>query len=254
MSFDLDTNPLALLTSTNPKTAKGEGHGYLTAILHLAPAKLSGANVCGYASKGCISACLNTAGRGGIGLDSDGLNQIQAARIRRTRFFRRDREGFNRQLFAEINAHVRRASRNGLRPAVRLNGTSDLPFEKLPFLGFRNVMAAFPNVTFYDYTKWPVSKRQLSKAPGYSITFSLCEDNDERAADALSAGINVAAVFDTRKSGDLPSTYALGGKDWPVIDGDSHDLRFLDPAGVIVGLRAKGKAKRDDSGFVRSGS
>ena len=247
----LDRDPKALLTTGNPKTAKGEGHGYLTAIMHLAPHKVAGFNVCGYASKGCAAACLNTAGRGGIGLDSDGLNMIQIARIQRTRFFRRDSRAFMRRLHAEIAAHERRAIAHGLTPAVRLNGTSDLPWEKLKCGGHPNVMAAFPGVTFYDYTKWPISKRALDRAPGYSLTFSLCEDNDARAADALRAGVNVAAVFDTRKSAELPASFTIDGVTAPVIDGDATDLRFLDPSGVIVGLRAKGRAKRDMSGFVR---
>ncbi len=247
----LDRDPLALLTTGNPKTAKGEGQGYLTAIMHLAPHKVAGFNVCGYASKGCAAACLNTAGRGGIGLDSDGLNAIQIARIRRTRFFKRDIGAFMRQLHAEIADHERRALAHGLKPAVRLNGTSDLPWEKLRAGGFPNMMAAFPGVTFYDYTKWPIGKRKLSAAPGYSLTFSLCEDNDSRAADALRAGVNVAAVFNVTRSGDLPAEHTINGVTAPVIDGDKTDLRFLDPSGVIVGLRAKGRAKKDTSGFVR---
>lgn len=257
MTYDLDAYPKSLLTTGNPKTAKGEGHGYLTAILHLAPHKLAGFNVCGYASKGCAAACLNTAGRGGIGLDADGLNMIQAARIQRTRLFKRDREAFLQAIAGEITRHVRRAAKHGLKPAVRLNGTSDLPWERFPLTlsgeTYLNVMAAFPNVTFYDYTKWPLNKRRPELAPGYSLTFSLCEDNDERAEAALQAGFNVAVVLDVRRSGDLPAIHTIGETTAQVIDGDSHDLRFLDPpGGVIVGLRAKGRAKRDTSGFVRA--
>ncbi len=247
----LDADPKALLTTGNPKTAKGEGSGYLTAILHLAPHKVAGFNVCGYASQGCAAACLNTAGRGGIGLDADGLNVIQIARIQRTRFFKRDRFAFFLQLADEIAAHARRAHAHGLIPAVRLNGTSDLPWEKLTMGAFANVFAMFPDVQFYDYTKWPIAKRRTG--PNYHLTFSLCEDNDSRAADALKVGTNVAAVFDTRKSGDLPPTFTIEGITARVIDGDKTDLRFLDEPGVIVGLRAKGRAKRDTSGFVRRG-
>lgn len=253
--FDLDADPKSLLTVGNPKTAKGECFGYLTAVMHLAPHTLAGFNVCGYASKGCAAACLNTAGRGGIGLDANGLNMIQAARIQRTRAFRRDRHAFLVRLASEIRAHAKRARKHGLRPAVRLNGTSDLPWERFSVTlngrEYDNLMQAFPEVTFYDYTKWPIGKRRPDLAPGYSLTLSLAEDNDSRAADALQAGFNVAAVFDTPKSGDLPSEYTLGGITAPVIDGDSHDLRFLDPRGVIVGLRAKGRAKKDLTGFVR---
>lgn len=247
---NLDALPGSLLTTGNPKTAKGEGSGYLTAIMHLAPASLSGRNVCPHATAGCITACLNTAGRGGIGLDANGLNMIQVARIQRTRWWQRDREGFMTQLAHEIHAHVRRAERHGLIPAVRLNGTSDLPWERFPIGDHPNVMTMFPTVTFYDYTKWPAKLRPLvPMIPNYSLTFSLAESNDEKAADALAAGMNVAAVFNTRRSDDLPATFMS----YPVIDGDKTDLRFLDPTPCIVGLRAKGRAIHDRSGFVREG-
>jgi hypothetical protein len=255
--FDLDALPKSLLTVGNPKTAKGEKEGYLTAILHLAPEKVSGRNVCPHATAGCAAACLNTAGRGGIGLDADGLNVIQVARIQRTRWFHRDRDGFLLALVAEVQRHVRTAVRHGLAPAVRLNGTSDLPWEKFPVTRdgqtFPHIMAAFPDVTFYDYTKWPVRlRRTVADIPNYSLTFSLAESNDFRAAEALEAGINVAAVFAVRRGADLPQSAMIGGVIAPVIDGDATDLRFTDPTGVIVGLRAKGRAIHDRSGFVRS--
>jgi hypothetical protein len=256
MKYDLDAVPLSLLTTGNPKTAKGEGHGYFTAIMHLAPASLSGRNVCPHATDGCRAACLNTAGRGGIGLDTDGLNVIQAARIRRTRYWQRDRESFMAALVTEVARHAASARRHGLRPAVRLNGTSDLPWERFPVVRdgqrFRCIMRAFPEVTFYDYTKWPMRLRPLvAGIPNYSLTYSLAEDNDVHAAAALAAGVSVAAVFDTGKGHALPESFSIAGQSATVIDGDSTDLRFLDPAGVIVGLRAKGRAKRDRSGFVR---
>lgn len=253
---DLDQKPPlgGLLTTGNPKTAKGEGHGYLTAILHLAPSTVSGRNTCANATAGCAAACLNTAGRGGIGLDADGLNAIQVARIRRTRYAFADRAGFLADLADEIRKHERSAHRHGLKPAVRLNGTSDLRWERFPVGDYPNIFAMFPDVIFYDYTKHPAHKRSVASIPNYSLTFSLAESNDRHAAAALESGINVAAVFSTRKSADLPDFYNIGGRDWSVIDGDATDLRFLDPKGspaVIVGLRAKGRAKRDMSGFVR---
>lgn len=251
--YDLDTLPESLLTTSNPKTAKGESGGYLTAILHLAPEKLSGRNVCPHASAACINACLNTAGRGGIGLDADGLNVIQAARIRRTRYFHSDREAFMRALVAEIARHEKRAARHGLLPAVRLNGTSDLPWERFPAGDYAHIFAAFPNVTFYDYTKWPIRLRErVREIPNYSLTFSLSESNDARAAEALRAGINVAAVLAVGRNRPLPATFTLAGMAVPVIDGDATDLRFLDPTPAIVGLRAKGRAMRDRMGFVRA--
>jgi hypothetical protein len=255
--YDLDAHPGGLLTIGNPKTAKGEGFGVLTAILHLSPHKVSGRNTCPHASAGCAAACLNTAGRGGIGLDADGLNTIQAARIRRTRYFHRDRAGFLADLVAEITRHERSAIRHGLRAAVRLNGTSDLPWEKFPVardgMSYPHVFAAFPSITFYDYTKWPLRLRDVQAVPNYGLTYSLSEKRgaEAHAYDYLAAGYGVAVVFDTRKSGDLPQSYPIGERTWEVIDGDKTDLRFTDAPSVIVGLRAKGRAKRDDSGFVR---
>lgn len=260
--FDLNALPKSLLTTGNPKVAKGEGHGVLTAIMHLAPASLSGRNVCPHASAGCIAACLNTAGRGGIGLDADGLNIIQVARIRRTRWFQRDRNGFLKRLVREVESHVKRANRNGLVPAVRLNGTSDLPWEKFPVQRngrtFPHIFAAFSEVTFYDYTKFPLNLRRVDGITNYHLTFSLSEraDSEARAYDYIAAGFGVAVVFSTRKGSDLPAKYPLRNRGSvaiaPVIDGDLTDLRFRDPSGVIVGLRAKGRGKRDTSGFVRN--
>lgn len=249
MSYDLDQLPASLLTLSNPKTVKGEKSGYLTAILHLAPASLSGRNVCSHATDGCRAACLNTAGRGGIGLDVDGLNTIQAARIRRTRFFTRDSAGFMALLGAEIAKHVHTARLHGLAPAVRLNGTSDLPWENIRYGTHANLFEAFPDVQFYDYTKVPARiRRRAIGIPNYSLTFSLADGNDSNAEDAAAAGLNVAVVFSTRKGHALPEAFM--GR--PVVDGDLTDLRFTDPAGVIVGLRAKGPAIRDSSGFVRA--
>jgi hypothetical protein len=258
----LNLLPASLLTTGNPKVAKGEAHGVLTAIMHLAPERVSGRNVCPHATAGCAAACLNTAGRGGIGLDSDGLNVIQVARIRRTRWFHRDRPAFLAALVAEVAKHERSAKRHKLRPAVRLNGTSDLPWERFTVMRdgvtFPHIMAAFPNVTFYDYTKWPVRLRPLvAGIPNYSLTFSLADGvkSETEAAHALESGVNVAAVFAVKRGGDLPDMHAVGGVLAHVIDGDSTDLRFLDPSertGVVVGLRAKGRAIHDRTGFVRA--
>lgn len=131
----------------------------------------------------------------------------------------------------------RKAQRMGLTPCVRLNGTSDILWERNS-----DIIESFPEVTFYDYTK--IAKRYLFPIPAnYSLTFSLSESNDSDARLVLSKGHNVAAVW--RK--ELPSK--LFG--YAVVNGDETDLRFLDTRGVVVGLKAKGKAKNDESGFVR---
>lgn len=232
---------MKLLTRHNPKLQKGEGHGIMSFVLHLAPSDLSGYQVCPMASAGCRAACLNTAGRGGIIRRGEDTNTIQAARIRKTRRFFEDRQGFLVELVADIRRAVRMAERAGMRPAIRLNGTSDIRWEAVPVAGFPNVMAMFPAVTFYDYTKLQ-NRRNLP--PNYHLTFSRSEENERGALAAIREGRNVAVVFEA-----LPATWA--GR--PVIRGDDTDLRFTDPAGVIVGLLAKGKARQDASGFVVRG-
>lgn len=237
---------MQLLTIGNPKLIKGEKKGYLSFILHLAPADLSGYNVCPMASEGCKAACLNTAGRGGIFKKGETTNVIQQARIRRTQLFFKNRDFFMNLLVEDILAGIRKADREGLIPVFRLNGTSDIRWENIPVEDYnkngvvrhKNIMAAFPNVQFYDYTALP-NRRDLPA--NYHLTFSRKEDNDFNVMRAIAGETNVAVVFNK-----LPDTW-LGVR---VVPGDETDLRFLDPKGVIVGLKAKGKAKKDNSGFV----
>lgn len=229
----------------NPKTKKGRSKGYSSAILHLAPYNLSGYQVCQNASAGCAATCLNTAGHGGIVRRGETTNDVQRARIARTRWLFSDRPGFMLQLFSEIETHVRRATRNGLTPVVRLNGTSDLPWERITGPGGRTAFEAFGSIQFYDYTK--VTSRALLHAAGrmpanYHVTFSRSEVNGLDVDTVIRAGGNVATVF----ARELPASW----QGTRVVNGDLDDLRFLDPDGVIVGLKAKGKARRDTSGFV----
>lgn len=230
---------MTLLTTGNPKIAKGEKLGYLTNILHLAPAWMSGYNVCPMASAACTFACLNISGHAGIFKAGETTNAIQQCRIARTKFFFEDRAGFMVQLVSEIRKAIKMALKNELIPVFRLNGTSDIRWETVEVNGL-TIFEMFPNVQFYDYTKIP-NRRNLHK--NYHLTFSLSESNMDHAVAALANGMNVAAVFRT-----LPDTFM--GK--PVINGDDNDLRFLDPVNVIVGLKAKGRAKKDTSGFVQN--
>jgi hypothetical protein len=218
---------MKLLTLGNTKTVKGEAMGYQTYIMHLAPSTLSGYQTCPMASEGCASACLNTAGRGRF-------TAIQEARIRKTRWFFEDRETFMAQLVKDIAAAIRKANREGMTPVFRLNGTSDIRWETVAVLGYRNVMELFPQVQFYDYTKLP-NRRNIPS--NYHLTFSRSESNEH----LIPQGMNVAVVFDS-----LPDVW-MGRK---VIDGTETDLRFLDEQNVVVGLLAKGKAKKDTSGFT----
>lgn len=246
-----------LLTMSNPKTAKGRAKGYAVAILHLAPGRLSGRNVCAKATKGCLKACLNLSGHGGLApggvLSHDEVasrkrtNPVQEARIRRTKLLYEDRATFLTLLWLDIQYFVLWCSQNGYKPALRLNGTSDLDFDGMAQDLIRKAESL--GVIRYDYTK--VSSRAKRVSDTYRLTFSLAEDNDAEALAALKGGMNVAAVFNVKKGQPLPSSYKLAGEEVPVIDGDEDDLRFLDPPRVIIGLRAKGPAKRDTSGFVR---
>jgi hypothetical protein len=238
-----------LSVDSNPKVMKGNKLGYLTAILHLAPADVAGTgvNLCPSSTAGCRAMCLNLAGRGGM-IGASGTNTIQEARKRKSREYVADKVAFARRLIDEIGKFVAKAGRKGAVPCVRLNGTSDIVWERVLVDG-KSIMEHFPNVTFYDYSKLANRKDLPSN---YSLTFSLAENNDAQACVALNNGMNVAVVFSTRKGKPLPATYSIGGKDWTVIDGDETDLRFLDPKGVIVGLRAKGKARKDTMGFVRT--
>jgi hypothetical protein len=228
---------MPLLNSGNAKTRKGEKKGFITYGLHLAPANLSGFNVCKDASKGCAAACLNTAGRGA-------MSNVQRARIAKTRLFFSDKQKFLSDLWMEVKKSISSAARKEMTPCLRLNLTSDLPWEKIKFNG-QSVFDAFPEVQFYDYTK--SAERMTAFLSGlmpknYHLTFSRSEGNHNLCLSFLQSGGNVAMVF--RKS--LPSQF----QGFSVVDGDETDLRFLDGAGKIVGLKEKGLAKKDETGFV----
>ena len=184
------------------------------------------------ASEGCKKACLYTAGHGAF-------SNVQQGRINKTRWFMQDRQSFLTQLKKEISNHIKNCDKKGYIPCVRLNGTSDISWENY------NIIQAFPNVQFYDYTK--IYKRALKYVNGqypsnYHITYSLNEDNKKEAFEILKLRGNISAVF--RKY--LPKTY----QGYTVINADDTDLRFTDDNNIIAGLVAKGQAKKDYSGFV----
>jgi hypothetical protein len=184
-----------------------------------------------------------------MGLDRFLLNRTQLARIRRTRWFFRDRKAFMAALVHELELFIARADERGLKPALRLNGTSDLRWERFGCIRdgkrYRNIFEAFPELTCYDYTKVPRRVASLLRMgrewpSNYSLTFSRSEENETQCAEELQNGVNVAVVFDTKKGEALPPLWTIGANTYQVIDGDVNDLRFTDPAGVIIGLRAKG--------------
>ena len=229
------------------KAKKGLSKDVANFMMYLTPHKstIDGKeyNLCPMASKGCALACLNTAGRGAF-------QNVINARLNRTKFYIRDRKAFLKQLDIEIAKGINWAKNKGLKPVFRLNGTSDLPFEKT------GIMDKYLDIQFYDYTKIKEKLFNNTKS-NYQVTFSLSEDNEKEAIQVLDKGFNVAVVFENK----LPETYVLrdkrgrfinGYKSYKVINGDLTDLRYEDPqTGVIVGLVSKGKAKKDSSGFVK---
>lgn len=233
---------MKLLSVGNPKLMKGEKLGYLSFVLHLSPANVSGYETCPKRTAGCTAACLNTAGRGGM-FKPGGTNTIQEARKRKTRMFFEMRDVFMFELVRDIKNAIKQADKKGMIPVFRLNGTSDIAFEKYSVrrdgTEYANIFEAFPEVQFYDYTK--MRNRKVKHLTNYHLTFSKADGNDMDVRLAAADGMNVAVVFDK-----LPETYI--GK--TVVDGDDTDLRFLDPKGVVIGLKAKGRAKKDTSGFV----
>jgi hypothetical protein len=240
---------MKLLSTGNPKVLKGMAQGYNTYILHLAPADLSGYETCAKRTDGCTAACLNTAGRGGMFKRGENTNVIQQARIRKTKMFFENRVEFMATLVKDIELAIKQSKKMELVPVFRLNGTSDLSWEKYEVVRngklFRNIFTAFPEVQFYDYTK--VLGRKVKEYSNYQLTFSAADGNDSDVLKAMNEGLNVAVVFGIKKTLPMPVDYL----NRPVFNGDESDLRFLDPKGVIVGLYAKGKAKKDTTGFVK---
>jgi hypothetical protein len=236
---------MKLLSIGNPKILKGMKQGYMTYILHLAPADVSGYNTCAKATVGCKTACLNTAGRGGMFKKGETTNVIQQARIRKTKLFFENRAEFMALLVKDIQLAIKQSAKKNLIPVFRLNGTSDLAWEKYDVIDNKNIFEVFPNVQFYDYTK--ILGRKVRNIPNYNLTFSAADGNDADVLSAIKQNYNVATVFGIKKSQPMPETY----EGMPVFNGDESDLRFLDPKGVVVGLYAKGKAKKDTSGFVK---
>ena len=212
---------------TNAKTKKGDSDLAVTAIMYLAPSTISGYETCPSKSKGCSEACLFTAGRGA-------MNSVQQARVRKTKLFFEKQDQFLADLKNDLTLFDSYCKQEGLQGYVRLNGTSDIKWEDF------DLFSSFPSIRFYDYTKR--TDRDFENLPSnYKLTFSRSEDTTDEELLDLVKNINVSVVFT-----QVPETH-LGIK---VIEGDLTDLRWEDPGNVIIGLSAKGAAKKDSSGFV----
>ena len=216
------------------KTIKGRKIGFLTGILYLAPYTLSGVNLCPFAKVAeCHVACLNTAGRGNF-------NNVKSARLRRAKLFNDNRGEFFAQLIEDIHKLKRQAKKQNLQAVVRLNGTSDIEWENIKVTGDYTIFNLFSDLQFYDYTKNPNRKNLPAN---YDLTFSYSgvESFIKFNRQALSNNMRVATVFKI-----MPAQFE--GRE--VINGDDHDARFREDKNIIVGLKAKGKARQDKTGFV----
>lgn len=223
-----------LFSVDNPKAIKSQLFGYLNGIHYLAPADMAGRNVCADATEGCKAGCLFFSGNGMY-------PQTVQSRIDKTHEFFNDPRRYRAVLNLQINQLKLEASYHSLQLCIRMNGTSDLDW--------RAIYREHPEVQFVEYTKsisrikkW-VRAQKRGELKNVHMTFSRSESNWDECLEALSLGVNVAVVFAKR----LPETF----EGFRVVDGNAHDLRHLDEkGGVIVGLTAKGKAKKDQSGFV----
>tara|TARA_R110000765_G_scaffold45729_4_gene94485 strand:- start:735 stop:1472 length:738 start_codon:yes stop_codon:yes gene_type:complete len=237
-----------LLTSGNQKILKGEKLGYITKGIHLAPANLSGYEVCQWRSKGCTASCLNTAGRGQ-------MNSIQVSRVNKTKLFFEKKMEFLEKLSKEISSSIKSAQKKSMKAVFRPNLTSDIMWENEINEDGATILEKHSSTQFYDYTKSfkrmcsflgkPFIKGEAKFPSNYHLTFSRSENNDKKCEMVLLMGGNVAVVFRNR----LPKTW----KGFEVVNGDETDLRFLDKKGVVVGLIEKGLAKKDETGFVVEG-
>ncbi len=246
----------------SPKAIKADKYGYLNAINYMAPARSAGVgNLCSHTSPGCIALCLGRESGQAAMRPEGGTNSVLDSRERKARYFMGERQAYMREMLLHIAHAIREARSRGKRLVVRPNGSTDIAYEGVRVTidpefaaelseianftvpsGAQTIFTAFPRVQFVDYTKNPLRFNRPIPA-NYDLTFSRSEINEADCAIVLALGRNVAVIF-----GDgLPAAWL----NYPVIDGDKHDLRHLDPKGVVVGLSPKGhKAKKSTSGFI----
>lgn len=227
---------LELLSPFNEKTPKGEEEGFLTAMMYLAPHTLGGGKtLCPFSTAACREGCLYSAGRGTT-------PRVEQARLRRTRWYLEDRDGFFDQLVGELFTMQEGADAHGLKLAIRLNGTSDILWERELLDEGKTLFDLFPRATFYDYTRTPAEHRRVPE--NWRLTFSLADDPLEKALAHFREGRSVAAVVPDAEREWLGGWIEVGEHVVTVVDGDEHDLRFLDPAPALVLLKPKGRLRR----------
>jgi hypothetical protein len=226
---------------SNTKFAKsGKAElGYLTVGLSLAAADESGYNVCPNSTPGCREACIYDSGYARI------FGGVKMGRIAKTRAWFQNRPEFKVMLVKELEWWQRKAVEMNRKLVCRLNTFSDIAWEKV----WPSIFTQFPDVIYYDYTKNFLRAMSRKLPPNYDLTFSRSETNHNECLVVLKRGGRVAVPFGgcgSRKREPLPKMF----DGYRVINGDDHDLRFLDPKGVWVGLYAKADGMKDESGFV----
>ena len=227
-----------ILGESSAKTIKGQSIGYLTGIVYLVPDE----RLCPMAKlAGCFDGCLNSAGRGAF-------NSVQKARKAKTQFLYENKTAFMLSLCADIWSLDNKAKKLGLIPLIRPNGTSDLCYENQQVIDGKTIFQLFPHIQFYDYTKIPSRNLDGKTCGNYDLTYSFSAITPKPISIKGLTNPNnsrVAVVF--QKQNDIPKTF----RTWSVVDGDNTDVRHIEPKGVVVALYAKGKAKREDNGFVQ---
>jgi hypothetical protein len=237
---------LSYLGMVNNSTKHEKAYSYQEMVytLYLAPAKMSGYEVCPMRSEECTKLCLNESGRNRIDIHE---NVINKARIKKTKLFFENRPFFMRWIINEIIQAKKESEKLGYRFSIRLNNTSDISPESFYLKGddgvIRNILELFPDVQFYDYTKVPNRILLKQKYPNYDVTFSFSGTNLDECFKMLENGVRVAMVFK-----EVPNKFM----DYNVIPGDDYDMRYKDPENVIIGLKYKKTRQRlsSDTKFV----
>jgi len=224
-----------IATSAKISHSREYSHQYTYGV-YLAPAKLSGYQVCSHSTPECRMGCLNTSGRAGIE-EFSGLTKIHDCRVKKTRLFFEHQEYFMNWLIAEIRQAQAKAKRDNFFFSVRLNATSDIDWMNVIVNG-KNIFDTFPEVLFYDYTK--NAGKFANKPLNYHLTLSYTGRNWNLCEQALQQGYNVAMVFNVKHESELPAMY----KGYKVINGDLTDYRIDDAKGIIIGLKWKRIANR----------
>jgi len=229
---------LGSVNNSSKLMKNGKVSNQLTYGLYLAPARVSGYNTCSHSTPECRMGCLNTSGRAGIEANCN-RTPIANARIKKTKLFFEYTAFFMEWLIADIRANQLKAIKSDMGFSARLNCTSDIDWQNV-FVEGKNIFSIFPDVQFYDYTK---NANKFNNLPAnYHLTYSYTGRNWELCEALLQRGHNVAMVFDVKSENDLPKYVGQ----YQVVNGDLTDYRIDDAKGIIVGLKWKRIANREN--------